>query len=106
MICDVRTPAGEPYFADSRHVLRSALERMRSLGFDVLSAPVLRDIDDVDDLLAVARTIPSSRTAAAATSMRRLSVWPRLQPRDLRRAISTFKASRPAPLPRAERLWM
>ena len=37
MICDVRTPAGEPYFADSRHVLRSALERMRSLGFDVFN---------------------------------------------------------------------
>ena len=34
MICDVRTPDGEPYKADSRHVLRSALERMRSLGFD------------------------------------------------------------------------
>jgi len=37
MICDVRTPAGEPYFADSRHVLRSALERMRSLGFDTFN---------------------------------------------------------------------
>ena len=34
MICDVRTPDGEPYAADSRHVLRQALERMRSLGFD------------------------------------------------------------------------
>jgi len=34
MICDVRTPDGEPYMADSRHVLRRALERMRSLGFD------------------------------------------------------------------------
>jgi glutamine synthetase len=34
MICDVRTPHGEPYAADSRHVLRQALERMRSLGFD------------------------------------------------------------------------
>jgi glutamine synthetase len=34
MICDVRTPDGEPYMADSRHVLRGALERMRSLGFD------------------------------------------------------------------------
>jgi glutamine synthetase len=34
MICDIRTPAGEPYFADSRHVLRTALERMRALGFD------------------------------------------------------------------------
>jgi glutamine synthetase len=34
MICDVRTPDGEPYAADSRHVLRQALERMHSLGFD------------------------------------------------------------------------
>jgi glutamine synthetase len=34
MFCDVRTPDGEPYGADSRHVLRQALERMRSLGFD------------------------------------------------------------------------
>jgi glutamine synthetase len=34
MICDVRTPHGEPYAADSRHVLRQALERMHSLGFD------------------------------------------------------------------------
>ncbi len=34
MFCDVRTPDGEPYEADSRHVLRGALERMRSLGFD------------------------------------------------------------------------
>ncbi|MDX6594498.1 MAG: glutamine synthetase [Gaiellales bacterium] len=34
MFCDVRTPDGEPYAADSRHVLRNALERMRSLGFD------------------------------------------------------------------------
>src|SRR5262249_1921969 len=34
MICDIRTPEGDPYEADSRHVLRNALERMRSLGFD------------------------------------------------------------------------
>ena len=34
MICDVRTPEGDPYEADSRHVLRTALERMHSLGFD------------------------------------------------------------------------
>jgi glutamine synthetase len=37
MICDIRTPAGEPYFADSRHVLRTALERMRALGFDAFN---------------------------------------------------------------------
>ncbi|MGZ4431123.1 MAG: glutamine synthetase family protein, partial [Gaiellales bacterium] len=34
MFCDIRTPDGDPYEADSRHVLRSALERMRGLGFD------------------------------------------------------------------------
>jgi glutamine synthetase len=34
MICDVRTPDGEAYGADSRHVLRQAVERMQSLGFD------------------------------------------------------------------------
>src|SRR3954462_5483316 len=34
MFCDIRTPDGEPYEADSRHVLRTALERMRGLGFD------------------------------------------------------------------------
>src|SRR5918911_1993452 len=31
MFCDIRTPHGEPYEADSRHVLRSALDRMQSL---------------------------------------------------------------------------
>src|SRR4051794_14253302 len=34
MICDVVTPDGRPYEGDPRHVLRRALERMRSLGFD------------------------------------------------------------------------
>jgi glutamine synthetase len=34
MICDVVTPDGEPYEGDPRHVLRRALERMSSLGFD------------------------------------------------------------------------
>jgi glutamine synthetase len=34
MFCDIRTPDGDPYQADSRHVLRGALERMQSLGFD------------------------------------------------------------------------
>jgi glutamine synthetase len=34
MFCDIRTPDGEPYEADSRHVLRNALDRMRSMGFD------------------------------------------------------------------------
>ena len=34
MICDIQTPDGRPYEADSRQVLRTALERMQSLGFD------------------------------------------------------------------------
>src|SRR5262245_24688655 len=34
MFCDVRTPDGEPYEADSRQVLRNALDRMQGLGFD------------------------------------------------------------------------
>ncbi|HEU4448696.1 MAG TPA: glutamine synthetase family protein [Gaiellaceae bacterium] len=37
MICDVVTPDGAPYEGDSRHVLRLALERMRSLGFDTFN---------------------------------------------------------------------
>src|SRR5205814_4281124 len=34
MICDVVKPDGEPYEGDPRYVLRRALERMESLGFD------------------------------------------------------------------------
>jgi len=34
MICDVVTPDGQPYEGDPRYVLRRALERMSSLGFD------------------------------------------------------------------------
>ena len=37
MICDVVTPDGEPYMGDPRHVLRLALERMESLGFDTFN---------------------------------------------------------------------
>jgi len=37
MICDVVTPDGAPYEGDPRYVLRSALERMRSLGFDAFN---------------------------------------------------------------------
>jgi glutamine synthetase len=37
MICDVVTPDGEPYDGDPRYVLRRALERMRSLGFDTFN---------------------------------------------------------------------
>src|SRR5437763_7570253 len=38
MFCDVLTPEHTPYEGDPRHVLRRALERMRSLGFDTFHA--------------------------------------------------------------------
>jgi glutamine synthetase len=37
MICDVVTPDGRPYEGDPRYVLRRALERMKSLGFDTFN---------------------------------------------------------------------
>jgi glutamine synthetase len=37
MICDVVTPDGKPYEGDPRHVLRRALERMTSMGFDTFN---------------------------------------------------------------------
>src|SRR3954465_2328394 len=37
MICDVVTPDGNPYDGDPRYVLRRALERMRSMGFDTFN---------------------------------------------------------------------
>jgi glutamine synthetase len=37
MICDVVTPDGQPYEGDSRHMLRLALERMQSMGFDTFN---------------------------------------------------------------------
>ena len=37
MICDVVTPNGEPYEGDPRYVLRRALERMKSMGFETFN---------------------------------------------------------------------
>ena len=37
MICDVVTPDGHPYDGDPRHVLRRALDRMESMGFDTFN---------------------------------------------------------------------
>ncbi len=37
MICDIVTPDGQPYEGDPRYVLRRALERMSSLGFDTFN---------------------------------------------------------------------
>ncbi len=34
MICDILNPEGGPYMGDPRHILRLALERSRSMGFD------------------------------------------------------------------------
>ena len=37
MICDIVTPDGKPYEGDPRYVLRRALERMSSLGFETFN---------------------------------------------------------------------
>ena len=37
MICDVVTPDGQPYEGDPRYMLRKALDRMRSMGFDTFN---------------------------------------------------------------------
>lgn len=37
MICDVVTPDGEPYAGDPRYVLKQALERMESMGFETFN---------------------------------------------------------------------
>jgi glutamine synthetase len=37
MICDIVTPDGNPYEGDPRYVLRRALERMQSMGFDTFN---------------------------------------------------------------------
>ncbi|HEX2098113.1 MAG TPA: glutamine synthetase family protein, partial [Rubrobacteraceae bacterium] len=34
MFCDIKTPEGDPYVGDPRHVLRRALERANEMGFD------------------------------------------------------------------------
>jgi len=37
MICDIVTPDGNPYEGDPRYVLRRALDRMKSMGFDTFN---------------------------------------------------------------------
>jgi len=37
LFCDVLTPEGTPYEGDPRHVLRRAIERMRTMGFDTFN---------------------------------------------------------------------
>ena len=50
MICDIVTPDGKPYEGDPRYVLRRALDRMASLGFDTFNVG------------------PSSSTSSSATT--------------------------------------
>jgi glutamine synthetase len=56
VFCDVLTPEGTPYEGDPRHVLRRALDRMRSLGFDSFEVGVepeyflFRDRDTTEPL--------------------------------------------------------
>ncbi len=37
LFCDVLTPEGTPYEGDPRHVLRRAIERMKTMGFDTFN---------------------------------------------------------------------
>jgi glutamine synthetase len=37
LICDIVTPDGQPFGGDPRHVLRLALDRMKSMGFDTFN---------------------------------------------------------------------
>jgi glutamine synthetase len=56
MICDIVTPDGRPYDGDSRNVLRRALERMKSMGFDTFNVGpeleyfIFRDDKDTETL--------------------------------------------------------
>jgi glycosyltransferase A (GT-A) superfamily protein (DUF2064 family) len=59
--------AGVPMSTASTGAAQAA--RLRALGWSVGELPVLRDIDTVEDLAAVAAGLPGSRTAAAATAV-------------------------------------
>jgi glutamine synthetase len=37
MICDIRTPDGDPYVGDPRYILKRALERAKEMGFDAFN---------------------------------------------------------------------
>src|SRR5215208_3183115 len=37
MFADIRTPEGDPYEGDPRHILRRAEQRMRDMGFDAFN---------------------------------------------------------------------
>ena len=49
--------------------------RLRALGLDVQLLPELADLDHVDDLAAIVRAAPSSRTAALAERLGLLGGW-------------------------------
>ncbi|GAC1517705.1 MAG: DUF2064 domain-containing protein [Acidimicrobiales bacterium] len=67
------TPAPDAVFAGietSRSDTGAAqARRLRALGYSLQQAPMLRDIDTIDDLATVATAIPSSRTAAVAAAI-------------------------------------
>jgi hypothetical protein len=70
MFCDIQTPERTPYEGDPRHVLRRALERMRTMGFDTFNVG------------------PSSSTSSSRTTRARRS--------STRAATSTSPRSTPA----------
>jgi rSAM/selenodomain-associated transferase 1 len=67
--------AGVPMSSHSTHVRQRA--RLRELGLRVHEQPLLRDIDTIDDALAVAAECPGSRFAAALAAVRPRSHQPR-----------------------------
>ena len=82
MICDVQTPEGDPYVGDPRYVLRRALERAASMGFDAFNVgPELeyfyfrsaRPLDGQPEILDEGGYFDLT-TLDAATSLRRETV--------------------------------
>ncbi|WP_166346912.1 TIGR04282 family arsenosugar biosynthesis glycosyltransferase [Phytoactinopolyspora limicola] len=61
---------------------RQQYDRLRALGLRVRSLPVLRDLDDVVDALAIAGAAPTSRTAGAVQDHVRTIARPRSAARE------------------------
>ena len=64
MFADIRTPEGEPYEGDPRHILRRAEQRMKAMGFDSLQRRPGAGVLPVQGLDARPRC---STTAATST---------------------------------------
>ena len=62
MICDVVKPDGDPYEGDPRHVLRRAVERMQSMGFDTFNVG-----PELEYFLFVTTTAPRRWTRAGTS---------------------------------------